>query len=90
MTFHALLELAVPFFAAFFFVGVSAFQQRNITHERYVTMFGTTIVRAFVEAAVVIAFVSQGFHVPTILAIGVGGGLGCVVSVKLSKRIFHD
>lgn len=85
-----MLELAVPFFASFVFVGVSAFQQRNITHNRYASMFGTTIVRAFVEAAVVIAYVSQGFHVPTVLAIGIGGGLGCVLSVKLSKRIFHD
>lgn len=85
-----MLALAVPFFASFFYVGISAFQQRNITHNRYVAMFGTTIVRAFVEAAVVIAYVSQGFHWPTVLAIGIGGGLGCVVSVKLSKRIFHD
>jgi hypothetical protein len=46
---------------------------------------------AFAEAAVVLAYVSErGFHVPTILAIGAGGGLGCVVAVKLSKRIFRD
>lgn len=86
-----MLALAVPFVAAFVFVGVSAFQQRNVQHARYLTMFLTTLVRAHLEAVVVLAYVAQGgFHWPTVAAIGIGGGTGCAFGVWLSKRVFHD
>lgn len=87
-----MLALAVPFFASFALVALRAFQQRNVQHARYGAMFGTTMLYAFAEAAVVLAYVGsgQGFNLPAVLAIGVGGGLGGILAVKLSKRIFHD
>lgn len=85
------MDLAVPFVAAFALVALRAWQQRNVQAARYVSMFTTSFAWAFVEAVVVVAYVANGpFHVPTIIAIGAGGGLGGVVAVKLSKRVFHD
>lgn len=86
-----MLALAVPFVAAFALVALRAWQQRNVQAARYGSMFFTSFAWAFVEAVVVVAYVANGpFHIPTIVAIGAGGGLGGVVAVKLSKRLFHD
>lgn len=85
-----LLELAVPFAASFALVFFRAFQQRNVSAARYGSMFLTTMAYAFAEAFVVIAYTADGFNLPAVLAIGTGGGIGGIVAVKISKRVFHD
>ena len=87
-----LIDLVVPFAASFALVALRAFQQRNVQFARYGAMFGTTIMYAFAEAAVVLAYVGNGngFNLPAVLAIGLGGATGGVLAVKVSKRIFHD
>lgn len=83
--------MLVAFVASFALVALRAFQQRNVAAARYGTMFFTSFAWAFAEATVVFAYVAHGgFHLPTIVAVGAGGGIGGVVAVKLSKRIFHD
>lgn len=85
-----MLGLVLPFMASFALVALRAFQQRNVQAARYGAMFGTTVFYAFAEAAVVIAYTADGFNLPAVLAIGCGGGIGGIVAVKISKRIFHD
>lgn len=86
-----MLGLAVAFGASFVVVALRAWQQRNVMAARYGAMFGTSILYAFAEGALVLAYVAHnGFHIPTLLAIGVGAGSGGCVAVYLSKRVFHD
>lgn len=86
-----MLDVAVPFGAAFALVALRAWQQRNVLAARYASMFATSFAWAFVEAVVVVAYVANGpFHIPTIVAVGAGGGLGGVVAVWGSKRLYHD
>ena len=85
------MNLVGAFVASFLLVALRAAQQRNVQAARYRAMFVTSFAWAFAEAAVVVAYVSHGgFHIPTILAIGLGGACGGVAAVKLSKRMFHD
>lgn len=84
-------QLALAAAASFALVFLRAFQQRNVSAARYGWMIATTFGYAFAEALVVLAYVSNGgFHIPSILAVAVGGSLGGVTAVAVSRRMFHD
>lgn len=82
--------LAIAFFAAFALVFLRALQQRNIAAARIAWLVPVSVVYTFAEAVVIIAVARDGFHVPLLLSVGIGAGLGAIVAVKFSQRVFHD
>lgn len=79
-----------PFAASFALVFLRALQQRNIAAARFGWLIPTSVVYTFAEAFVIIAVARQGFHVPLLLAVGLGAGCGAIVAVKFSQKVFHD
>lgn len=75
--------------ATFVFIFLKAFQQRNVAFDSpaYIVV-GTSVAMAFVEVYVVATIAMQGYHLPLVLSIGMGGGLGAVLSMASHRRIF--
>lgn len=76
--------------ATFIFIFLKAFQQRNVAFDApaYVVVL-TSLCMAFAEVYVIAAVVVQGYHIPLIISVGIGGGVGAVLSMQLHKRIFR-
>ena len=76
-----IVQLAGVMLANFVFIFLKAFQQRNVAHAHYSLIIPTTIAMAFAEVYVVSVIADHGFSIPMVLAVGLGGGIGALVSV---------
>lgn len=74
--------------ANFCFIGLKAFQQRNVIHNNYQAVFGTSMGLAIFEVYVVAQIAKSGFDAWLVLALGVGGGAGCLAAMWLHNRFF--
>lgn len=79
------MHLALAGVANFAFIGLRAFQQRNVTHNNYGLVFITANLLALVEVFVVFTIASNGFLLPLVVTIGISGGLGCIFAMR-----FHN
>ena len=70
--------------AAYIFIFLKAFQQRNVAHYTLKFIMPTSYFIACVEVFVVWKIAQSGWHLPLVFALGTGGGLGA-----LSATIFH-
>jgi len=68
------------------FIGLKAFQQRNVVHNNYWLVVVTSMMLALFEVYVVAAIAMQGFTLWLVLALGLGGGLGCLAGMLLHNR----
>ena len=78
------------FFANFVFIFLKAAQQRNVAHMHYGPVLPLSFILAFTEIYVIYTVVQQGLDWTYILAIGLGGGLGCMSSMYLHERMFRE
>jgi hypothetical protein len=74
------------FFASLIFVGLKAFQQRNVAFDNYAWVFPTSIAMAATEVYVVASVAKSGWHIWLVLAIGAGAGLGALGAMLIHKK----
>jgi hypothetical protein len=75
--------------AMFVFVFTKAFQQRNVSENRYLPVIPTSLVMALCEFYVIAAIVRIGFDLGLVLAAGTGAGLGAMAAMAVHSRIFR-
>ena len=81
--------LALAGVANFCFIGLKAFQQRNVVNNDYGLVFVTSNLLALVEVFVIYTIAQKGFMWPLVATIGVSGGLGCVVAMRFHNWLKH-
>lgn len=78
--------------ANFSFIGLKAFQQRNVVHDNRAAVFLTSNLLAAVEVLVVwkIAKTSSTFtdYALLVVTLGTSGGLGCLLAMHLHNHWF--
>jgi hypothetical protein len=74
------------FFFSLLYVALRAFQQRNVTNDDFAWVVPTSLCMSAVDAFLMINVVKNGWSIPLVLSVGLGGGIGCVVAMKLHKR----
>lgn len=79
--------LALAGLANFCFIGLKAFQQRNVIHNDRMWVFITSNLLAFAEVFVIYTIASKGFFLPLVAVIGISGGLGCLFAMSLHDRL---
>lgn len=82
-----ILELTAGL-ASLVFVFLKAFQQRNVAFDNFIAVVPTSVAMAFAEVYVIGSVAKQGWHLPLVLAIGLGAGIGCVGAMLLHHHIF--
>lgn len=78
---------AFSFVASFLFIFLKAFQQLNVVHYKYWLVVPTSFTMAICEVYVMANVAQQGFHWSLVAAVGLGGGLGCICSMWVHKRL---
>jgi hypothetical protein len=79
-------KLFLLFICNFIFIYLKSFQQLNVVYKKYWWVMPTSFCLAAAEAYMWIAVVTTGYKLDMILAIALGGGLGCVCSMYTHKR----
>lgn len=67
------------------YIGLKAFQQLNVVHEKYVWVVPISLSMAFCETFTTKLIVENSMWV--FLPLGLGGGLGCIMAMLLHKRL---
>lgn len=80
------MTLLAAFAAAFLFVALRAFQQKNVQGDHYVLVIPVSIAMAASEAVVIVNIARAGWDLGLVLAVGVGSGLGCVTAMLIHNR----
>lgn len=77
----------LSFLAAFLFIFLKAFQQLNVVHYKYLLVIPTSFLMAICEVYVIANVAKQGYQWPLIVAVGLGGGMGCVCSMWVHRNM---
>lgn len=83
-----MIEFSIVFAANVLFIGLKAFQQRNVAFDSYLAIMPTSFGLALTEVYVIARIAEVGFEAWLICALGLGGGAGCLVAMLLHKRFF--
>ena len=87
---NLVVSCLVLFATTFIFVALKAFQQLNVIHKRYLLVLPLSFVMAATEVATISAIsrTPNIEHVAYLVhPIGLGGGLGCMLSMAIDDRI---
>lgn len=82
----AIIAFLTTFAANFAFIFLKAFQQRNVVHDNYGWVVVTSNAMALFEVYVVAMIAKEGFTAWLVLALGLGGGTGCLAAMLLHKK----
>ena len=82
----AIIVFLSVFAANFAFIFLKAFQQRNVIHNNYGWVVVTSNVMAVFEVYVVASVAKHGVELWLVLALGFGGGTGCLAAMLLHNR----
>jgi len=74
------------FIASFCFIGLKAFQQRQVVHDEYLFIIPTSVLMAVCEVFVVHNIAVTGWTFQLVGAVGVGSGCGCLSAMLLHKK----
>lgn len=84
------MSYLLAWLANFSFIGLKAFQQRNVVHDNRAAVFITSNLLAATEVLVVwkIAKSSTAFidYALLVVTLGTSGGLGCLLAMHLHNR----
>lgn len=83
-------QLAIIFGANFIFIGLRAFQQLNVMHNARALVFATSNMMAISEVYLVASYAHYGNAWPVVTTVGISGGLGCLFSMWLRKKLVKD
>jgi hypothetical protein len=81
-----MIAFLATFAANFAFIFLKAFQQRNVIHNNYGWVVATSNAMALFEVYVVAMVAKEGFTIWLVLALGFGGGTGCLAAMLLHNR----
>lgn len=82
---EAVLAGLYLFLANMLFIGLKAMQQRNVQYLKYLPTMLTSQALAAVEVFVIYQVAARGFGWETVVPIGLGGGLGAVIAMYLTR-----
>lgn len=85
-------RLLTTFAASFTFIFLRAFQQRNVAFDNYMAILPTSLLMAATEVVVIANIATMGWHIPLVLAVGLGSGTGALTAAIVHKKVFgkHD
>lgn len=81
-----LIPYAAVFAASFVYVGLRAFQQKNVTGNKYAWVLPVAMMMAVLDVYLIATFASEGVGVVCVAA-GLGAGLGCIAAMRLHDFI---
>lgn len=80
--------------ASFGYVFLKAFQQKSVAGDNYIAIIPVSLGLAAMEVFTVAKIAETGWHILTVLAIGLSAGTGAIVAMLVHNRIFkkgrHD
>jgi hypothetical protein len=79
-----MISYLIAFAVSFSLVGLKALQQLNVFHHKVLWIMPVSLGLGLAEVLVIGLAVENGLWIA--LPIGVGGGLGCILAMKLHKR----
>lgn len=74
------------FISQLVWVGLRSFQQRNVAFDNYTAVMPTSCAMAIVEVYIIASIAKSGWHVPLVLAMALGGGIGCLLAMYIHKK----
>jgi len=80
------IQLILAGTANFCFIGLKAFQQRNVVHNDRLLVLLTSNLLAVAEVYVVFTIASVGMYWPLVVTVGISGGLGCLAAMWLHDK----
>lgn len=83
-------EAAIVFTAMFALVFIRAFQQRNVAHLHYRAIMPTSFAFAILDIVVITEVVKQGMTAELVVPMALGGGLGCMTSMKVHETYMKE
>lgn len=78
--------MALAFLSSFMFVFLRSWQQLNVVHKKYVWVIPTSMLMATCEVFTVYQAAHNGWGI-IVLPIGIGGGIGCMISMYIHGRL---
>lgn len=91
-----IVTLALIFTSAFAKVFIAAFQQKNVIQDLYWWILPTSYLRAVAEfvsiGLVAVVFIQAESALTSFFAmstLGIGGGLGCLLSMMIHNKVFQ-
>ena len=79
--------LAAIFVSNFIYIGLKAYQQLNVVNHDLRGVFVTSNLMAAAEIYLISRYAALGPALPLVLAVGISGGLGCMTSMLLRRRV---
>ena len=79
------MKYIIAGFAAFVYVGLRAFQQRNIALDKDWAVPPTSYAMAGMDLLLVSFMASEGWTAPMWIALGTGGSLGSLCAMRLHR-----
>lgn len=83
-----MIVFLATFAASFVFIFLKAWQQRNVAFDHYWWIVPTSLLMAVVEVYVIANVATRGWHLPLVVAVGLGSGFGALAAALLHKRMF--
>jgi len=80
------MTMMAAFMASFLFIGLKAFQQRQVVHDEYMLIVPTSMLMAACEVFVVHNIAIKGWSFGLVFAVGLGSGLGCLSAMLVHRR----
>jgi hypothetical protein len=77
------------FISTFIYVAFKALQQKNVAHSNYLPVLPVSFAMATCEVFTVYTVATSGFHLSSVIAVGLGGGLGAMLAMYLHDRYFN-
>lgn len=77
------------FTATFIYVAFKALQQKNVAHSNYLPVLPVSFAMATCEVFTVYTVATSGFQFSSIVAVGLGGGLGAMLAMYLHDKYFQ-
>ncbi len=82
------MEIILATCAAFIFVFLKAFQQRNVAGSHYWPVLPISVLMATAEVYVIATVVRVGYDPALILGVGCGSGTGAMLAMFIHDKVF--
>lgn len=79
--------ISTVFLVNLLYIFLRAFQQQNVIFKKLVLIIPCSVAMAYIEVFIISTISIEGFSHPLVLAIGLGGGIGCLSSIFIHERM---
>lgn len=77
------MNYLIAFIVSFVYIYLKAWQQINVIHQKYINVLPVSLMMALCEVSIIALVVRDSLWM--FIPIGLGGGLGCMLSMKINK-----